>query len=161
MARYKINYLWLLLFYDAKFKASASLDLVVIERAESSNKQHSSLSFGSERIQRILLRKLNILLSDPETIRVFRSQGWSSTQAGTSPCFRSRCRTCHHTRSDTKVCGPQCSFTISPLFCSLYFPPGLLLSKRPGTGYMLIGVSVFSFYSAEHNKQVQKFNNLI
>ena len=75
MARYKINYLWLLLFYDAKFKASASLDLVVIERAESSNKQHSSLSFGSERIQRILLRKLNILLSDPETIRVFRSQG--------------------------------------------------------------------------------------
>ena len=71
IAKYKINNLWLLLFYDAKFKASASLNLVAIERAESSNNQRTSLAFSSERIQRILLRKLNILLSDPETIPVF------------------------------------------------------------------------------------------
>ena len=35
-AKYKINNLLLLLFYDARFKESVSFNLVVIERAESS-----------------------------------------------------------------------------------------------------------------------------
>ena len=35
-AKYKINNLLLLLFYDARFKESVSFKLVVIERAESS-----------------------------------------------------------------------------------------------------------------------------